>query len=623
MKKSPRQTDVPIRQIELYAGDSFPERHLYIPSDIDNSHSYFGEALGGAGDSESLRGLHDPYSQHYGHANDFSQPHHPNTGLDKKRPTSHDLSPSVQPPRFDLPSNNTILRDIENYVEHTSSTCQDNELGRAEPSQVYMMHRRSFSVEGHPSMPMSSFPQPSSRHSSAPPQAAGHYGPFLGRFMDSAEAKLHRRTRMRFGRLPWRDPESDPTIAEIELHRAEHVERIYNAMVCGEYARDNAKSTALKRWVHEPHYQSDLVEAYAHKVFDCLLEQVKEGFRGWHQNDYVNDERKGEDDDKDIDCAGRLENIITALQQEKSICENVMSSAWQIRMFVNAPKAYSKRKDQNRVGNSKRPNARGSEVPDDNPRLSKRARVRQARVRSSAAMPLSQNTPPQHSYEPNGLPHFTTPNMQRSILSPPTTAFLAPPAPSMRPSPRSNDGSFSQGRLTAVSPPGLSQGVLRISQPHAQTQLASQTPSISPLHQSPFSPPSVSYSDFSTSPMPGGVKPANIDQHFSPWQHSTALGDISYGSLPHMSPVESLDISGIQDWQHVVHSFPTSDAPDSSNAFAHHPELGVSLCDVEGFQSNPESDAARENGFQSFWQQQQGVQQLPHTGLPLDGPDQH
>ncbi|KAI4960084.1 hypothetical protein J4E86_001704 [Alternaria arbusti] len=34
------------------------------------------------------------------------------------------------------------------------------------------------------------------------------------------------------------------------------------------------------------------------------------------------------------------QDIVTALAQEKCICENVMCSAWQIRMFVNAPKAH-------------------------------------------------------------------------------------------------------------------------------------------------------------------------------------------------------------------------------------------------------------------------------------------
>jgi hypothetical protein len=68
--------------------------------------------------------------------------------------------------------------------------------------------------------------------------------------------------------------------------------RIYNAMTSGESAKDNRGSIAMKRWVLDAHYPPDLVEAYAHKLFDCLLLQAKEGFRGWVHNDYVADERK-------------------------------------------------------------------------------------------------------------------------------------------------------------------------------------------------------------------------------------------------------------------------------------------------------------------------------------------
>ncbi|KAI4919468.1 hypothetical protein J4E90_001603 [Alternaria incomplexa] len=69
-----------------------------------------------------------------------------------------------------------------------------------------------------------------------------------------------------------RDPATDPTIelvrtrsqpqrgAHLERDRNRNVERIYNAMVSGDHARDNPKSTARKRWIEEPHYQSDFWE---------------------------------------------------------------------------------------------------------------------------------------------------------------------------------------------------------------------------------------------------------------------------------------------------------------------------------------------------------------------------
>ncbi|KAF2829569.1 hypothetical protein CC86DRAFT_286531, partial [Ophiobolus disseminans] len=221
------------------------------------------------------------------------------------------------------------------------------------------MDRRSESVaSGSSALPVQSFP-----HFTTIQQAAQNeqvlmrqtkYTPFRYYFADAVAARDHRRLGTRFERRAYREPDTDDTIADIEINRNLHVERIYNAMTSGEAAKDNRGSIAVKRWVVEAHYPADLVEAYAHKVFDCLLQQAKEGFRGWVHNDYVADERKGEDIDKDVDCAGRLDNIILALEQEKTICEDVMNSACQIRMFVNAPRAYANRKHQNRVGNSKR-----------------------------------------------------------------------------------------------------------------------------------------------------------------------------------------------------------------------------------------------------------------------------
>ncbi|EAT78529.2 hypothetical protein SNOG_13904 [Parastagonospora nodorum SN15] len=178
------------------------------------------------------------------------------------------------------------------------------------------------------------------------------YQPFQNLFYTAQQARDHRRRETLFGRMPYL--QVDNTIEDVEKNRTLHVEEIFNAMTSGEVARDNNGSIAMKRWVGNAHYPGNLVEAYAHKVFDCLLQQAREGFRGWEHNDYVADERKGDDIDREVDCAGRLANIIQALEQEKTICEDVMNSACQIRMFVNAPRAYANRKHQNRVGNSKR-----------------------------------------------------------------------------------------------------------------------------------------------------------------------------------------------------------------------------------------------------------------------------
>jgi hypothetical protein len=208
------------------------------------------------------------------------------------------------------------------------------------------------------------------------------YSPYRGLFHNSDAARQYRHLSTHFGRQPYRAPEEDSSIGDVQRNRTYNVGRIYHAMIRGDRAEDNSRSIAMKRWVTCAHYQPDVVEAFAHKVFDCLLIQVTKGFRGWHHNDYVDDDRKGEERDQQVDCAGRLDNIIDALEREKTICEDVMNSGSQIRMFVNAPIAYAARKYQNRVGNSKRGRATGAD-PNPRPAAKGRRTARSTRARSN------------------------------------------------------------------------------------------------------------------------------------------------------------------------------------------------------------------------------------------------
>ncbi|KAL1798546.1 hypothetical protein ACET3X_002583 [Alternaria dauci] len=592
-------------------GDVFIKGHSYTASSVDDNHSYFEEATYSPRDLGPSHGHHESCGQHYGNANDFSQSHTPNIGFGAEGIDSYHPRTSMQTPDNTYTDNNLQLqRGADNYIGLMSPGYRKGEVRKEDSPYAYMMHHRSISAEV-PSLA----PMPLSRNSSAPPQAAGqHYGPFRGYFQNSEEAKEYRRKKMRFNREPWRDPANDPTIELVERNRSINVERIYNAMICGDYARDNTGSTALKRWVEEPHYQSDLVEAYAHKLFDCLIEQVKMGFRGWQQNDYVNDERKGEDEDKDVDCAGRLDNIVEALRLEKTICENVMCSAWQIRMFVNAPKAYSKRKDQNRVGNSKRPNAKGNCVVGDNPRASKRSRTvaasrrRHTRNHSSAAseMPLFHGTTPQQAFEPVGLPYLTSQTAQRIASSPPPT-FLAPPAPSMHPSPRSLDAH----RISAASPATLS---LR-EQPHnSHSQHMSQKLSVSQGRQSPFLSPSKPLNCCTMSATLDESKPTNMNMAscLRPWGYNSSPNVATSRNFAQPEQIGVSEFPGIEHWQQNVQPFSTHDAVSNANLFAQHPEMGVCLADMELSPTYAVDDAAGEDVF-GFWQHQDEVLKLPDT----------
>ncbi|KAJ5030165.1 hypothetical protein PSV08DRAFT_368430 [Bipolaris maydis] len=560
---------------------------------------YFEEALKDSKGWDTLHGYHDFRSQQFGDANEVDQSNMANSSFDKDELTAPDQKSFAQASQSAAGIDITLPHSPGNSIERVGPNVLSHGP-RNESSQSYTFHHRSFSGEEPSFTTALSAPPPSSRHSSASPHIPGqHYGPFLGRFRTSEDAKVYRRDKMRFGRRPWRDPDSDPTIANTEHNRDFHVERIYNAMICGDFARDNAKSTALKRWVHEPHYSSDLVEAYAHKVFDCLLEQVKKGFRGWNQNDYVNDERKGEDDDKDIDCAGRLENIIAALHQEKSICENVMSSAWQIRMFVNAPKAYAKRKDQNRVGNSKRPNAKSNEGAEGESRPSKRRRntvqSKQAQQLSLMTEPgLSRGSLPQQQYQSHCQPATERPPESRLAAQEPFIHFPS----------HSHDGTFGHQGTIALTPTTLSRQVPLTPQQESHYRTASMPV----IQQPPFSPLPISPGTIPEAHTPDSTRLATMAHRFSGWQGATH-SDFSINTSQQLG---NADYTMVRDNRTCSQPFAGCIAPAYDNTLEQ-PALstGISLADTEIIPSFPTEEQLQDDIFQQYWAEQYSDLQQP------------
>ena len=204
------------------------------------------------------------------------------TGANGRPSPSRSIS---QPPqRYPSPSSSTMLPyGAEKYAEPSK------------PSHALPPHMNPYLYNPQPLQ--CSDPPRGSSHTAYPDTSGGpahtanpkptnnngdsKYGPYMGHFKSTQSASQYRKDATRFNRKPYRPPETDETIFEVEHDRLYHVERIYNAMTRGDAARDNKGSIAMKRWVHGAYYKADLVEAYAHKVLDCLLLQAKEGFRGW------------------------------------------------------------------------------------------------------------------------------------------------------------------------------------------------------------------------------------------------------------------------------------------------------------------------------------------------------
>lgn len=578
-------------------------------------------------DASGLSASAEVFHQRYVSANDTNQYY----GFDLQGQHLQPQHPAIAESPSVAGSDHELLHGLANYAQASNPRSQHRETSSLPPhhapSPTAVLATPYSAVTNSTLRDMSYPPQLPhdqhglSEHEIAPPRQS-KYEPFRYRFHDAEQAREHRRRATRFDRTPYCSPENDSTIADVERDRSQNIMRIYNAMTSGEVARDNPGSIAVKRWVNDAHYPPDLVEAYAHKVFDCLMQQVKDGFRGWIHNDYVADERKGDDIDKDVDCAGRLDNIILALSQEKTICEDVMNSACHIRMFVNAPRAYSNRKHQNRVGNSKR--GRTKDTPDPNPKAGKARRTATGRARaqtssmstlnaSRESTPQQQQQQPQVQQRPSlAPPYYASPASQQLSPSPNlTTSYPAPPTPHglllplQRPNVSVPRPSFTQHGTTAFTQlqiPQLHMPRMTTEPPYTQphSHLAFPSPSPHPGIHSASAPAS-----------PDELKPVSAATHSNMVATFEPHLDIPHASWIPGGPMIDPTLSQCQWDLPQVYTPSESGTGADAEMFPNDPLGYVNMSQIEGSRMNGLPGPTEYNTFNDFWRTQPGVQSFP------------
>jgi hypothetical protein len=646
---------------------SSPRRSDYQQS--TTPHSLYVPATEECSQSPRFMATNDPYAdagrqpasaeifhQRYRPANDTNQYH----GYDLQGQHLQPQQAAVEGSPAVAGSNHELLHGLANYAQASSPHSQRRETSNLPPhhasSPIAVLASPYSEIADSTSRGMSYPPQlPYKQHSSAEhdvaPPRQSKYEPFQYRFHDAEQAREHRRRGTHFDRTPYCSPETDDTIAEVERDRLQNVMRIYNAMTSGEAARDNPGSIAVKRWVTDAHYPPDLVEAYAHKVFDCLMQQVRDGFRGWIHNDYVADERKGDDIDKDVDCAGRLHNIILALSQEKTICEDVMNSACQIRMFVNAPRAYSNRKHQNRIGNSKR--VRTKDAPDPNTKMGKARRTATGRARaqtsSMSTLHTSRESTPQQQQQqqqPQALqrsslapPYYASPASQQLSPSPNlTTSYPAPPTPHGLPLPlqrpdmpaphpafiQHGTTAFSQHGPNIMSSPMPSPHMLQVPQSHKPCMTTEPPHTHPPTHLAfPSLSPHQGIHSASAPASPDELKPvsavmtSNMAVTFEPHL------DIPHASWIPDGPLIDPTLSQCQwDLPHVY--TPSEDEIDSgSSIFPNNLTGYVNMSQVEGSRIYNNPGVAEGSTFEDMWRAHEGVQEFPSLDANDGGAREH
>jgi hypothetical protein len=603
MNQSPRQAGSSLHQSEHTHYSPVLDHPRGPAANADHHVNFFDDLIG---TPQGSGGLHDSFDPQCGFANGSGQYPASRHALGAERNDLHNRQGSEVASPFATHNIQALLRGIGNYAEQSSPGPQ-RELVGERPSFFHggpSPHMNTYYTSTSPAQPS---PRASIQHlapsDGTTMERQTQYEPYSFHFDTAEEARNHRRRGTMFKREAYL--RHDDTITDVESDRARNVMRIYNAMTSGESAKDNRGSIAMKRWVLDAHYPPDLVEAYAHKVFDCLLQQAKEGFRGWQHNDYVADERKGDEYDRDVDCAGRLDNVIQALEQEKTICEDVMNSACQIRMFVNAPRAYANRKHQNRVGNSKRGR---KDTPDPNPRPAKAQRTggRRTRARSSAApeMPSSRDTAPHQQpviqRQQSGLPYYVSPAKQQSSHSPVLSHYPPRSMATHRPTMSAPHSSFAQQSFAATMMPTSSPQIHQV--PQAQMQrVATEPPHLRPAF---LSPPSTSHDSFSTPATPDDVK---VDDPIS-WNADFLRSPVfaQHRNEPAVDPL-----------------LPTRDFPDLipcqagarvNSTFGQEHEGFVNMAEIEGSQAEGGAETSNQVPFEHLWEDVSGVEEHPALG---------
>jgi hypothetical protein len=268
-----------------------------------------------------------------------------------------------------------------------------------------------------------------------------------------------------------------------------------------------------------------------------------------------------------------------------------MSSAWQIRMFVNAPKAYAKRKDQNRVGNSKRPNAKSNGLTENEPRSLKRRRntavMGTKQVRNRSVIPEARssrclNTQQQYRRQYQSatrnsveamlalqVPFAHFPPCLQEVSSAHKASIALPPTPSSLRTPQNPQGGAQNTTPTSA----------------VQQPLFSPSP-ISPSHYTESHPPSV---------MGSAIMP----QSFREW-HGTAHSDHSLGTP---QQPDTVDYTMVTNRQQDVQPFASCDAPTYTSVFEHHPDMGIRLTNTNLISTHAIEDDLDDDVFHGYWEQ--------------------
>lgn len=143
----------------------------------------------------------------------------------------------------------------------------------------------------------------------------------------------------------------DTTIDQVIANREHFVSEMVQAVYNMEDIHDNLTFRAAAMFVIGSTNQvsGHDVEAACRLLFDIIIDRCENGYRGPASID--RNLQKGDRIDRDGTCEARMQNVITALRDWKSVCKEILSSDAKIEHLANAPANVWKDKKEQQKNN--------------------------------------------------------------------------------------------------------------------------------------------------------------------------------------------------------------------------------------------------------------------------------
>jgi hypothetical protein len=183
--------------------------------------------------------------------------------------------------------------------------------------------------------------------------------PTIMAFHDLRSAVNHRRS---VKVQPRRDPEKDPTIANVTLNVEQNVKALMQAFFNTTKIEDSGKTPKIVNQCRRDKpeaYSSIDVEAACRFVHQQLLDHCHDGFTGLPMHDKLGPGQKSmhsisQQIDFDGSCEERFQQVVRTLNAWKSVCNGIMLEEHKIAALVNAPATTYAVKIRERDGNNRR-----------------------------------------------------------------------------------------------------------------------------------------------------------------------------------------------------------------------------------------------------------------------------